>query len=168
MHWMVVVGRGDAVHAARLRAGFDRDLVEVIVDRRDGERRQTDGPVTAERRHGDRRGGRFRLDHEANGVRVYRANGRLGRRCSTCGTVVELEPPDLREPPAWLSLEVVHRERPPVTTLHSAYVPDVLVRHTGEVEVRSATGRLVLSCSVPARPPEAYVIDDPAPDIAWS
>jgi hypothetical protein len=160
--WLVVVDQDQAAQEPRLRAGFDRQMVEVVVDRRRGERRRAPDAVGWGRRQGDRRGaggGDFRLDHAGKGFRIYQATGRLALRCATCGSALETELPEFKEPPARLCLEVVHSERANSSTLRPAQGQESSVRHTVEVQAHSATSRLLLSCCLPARPPEAYTID---------
>jgi hypothetical protein len=159
--WLVVVDQDQAAQEPRLRASFDRRMVEVVLDRRRGERRRARERMPAERRQADRRGpgGSFRLDYAGKGFRVYQAVGRLALRCATCASGLETELPEFNEPPARLCLEVVHSERPNPDTLRPAQAAETSVRHTVEVQAHSAAGRLLLSCCLPARPPEAYTID---------
>jgi hypothetical protein len=168
--WLVVVDRDQAAQEPRLRASFDRRMVEVVLDRRRGDRRQAREPAGSERRRTERRGAgnkSFRLDYTGKGFRIYQAVGRLALQCATCASVLETELPEFKEPPARLCLEVVHSERPNPDTLRPPQAAETSVRHTVEVQAHSATGRLLLSCCIPARPPEAYAIDlDDDADLA--
>jgi hypothetical protein len=55
-HVFVVAADRHALHARLARMFADLDTVEVVLDRRAGERRAADRPVIPERRRGERRG----------------------------------------------------------------------------------------------------------------
>lgn len=157
--WLVVIQPDQAALQPRLRASFDRVLVEVIVDRRRGERRHASQPAGAERRRRDRRqpvNPRYALHHEQPGFRIYQAIGRIAARCVTCGAAVEWEMPEFREPPARLSIDVLHRTRISRETLRAPGAPDDSSRHSVSLQAFTAAGRELLSCYVPARPREAF------------
>jgi hypothetical protein len=157
--WLVVIQPDQAAMQPRLRASFDRVLVEVIVDRRRGERRHANQPSVTERRRTDRRHSsnpRYALHHEQPGFRIYQAIGRIAARCVTCGAAVEWEMPEFREPPARLSIDVLHRTRIVRGTLRVPGAPDDQSRHSVSLQAFTAAGRELLSCYVPARPREAF------------
>jgi hypothetical protein len=117
--------------------------VEVVVDRRRGERRQprSQHPVgdrrVAGRRSTDRDPAQvppFRLAHQGDGFAVYEATTPVPERCPQCGAMVSVEMPRFAEPPVRLELTVVHE---PVQ-------PD-RARHVVELQSFSATGRLLLT-----------------------
>jgi hypothetical protein len=149
--WVIVVPIGRADSYAALRRRFGRSpWVDVLMDRRRGERRHGDaGAPTVERRTTPRRkpAGRpappgdylFRLAHQLDGCDVYEATSPESGPCPECGVLVSLELPRFAEPP--VRLELVVRHEP---TAHG-------VRHVGELQSLSATGRLLLSTRLVAR-----------------
>jgi hypothetical protein len=88
--------------------------VEVLADRRRGERRQRQDPRATDVRLGDRRGGdrtqrpAYRLAGHGDGFNVYEATGHVTARCPECGATVMYEMPRSGEPPARLDLRVAH------------------------------------------------------------
>src|SRR5262245_45935660 len=90
--------------------------VEVLADRRRGERRKRQMPGGADLRVGERRGmpgdrtqrPAYRLARKADGFDVYEATGFAPAQCPDCGATVMFEMPRSAEPPARLDLHVVH------------------------------------------------------------
>jgi hypothetical protein len=166
--WLVVIQSDQAALQPRLRANFDRVLVEVVVDRRRVERRRETQPTGADRRRRDRRqpvNPRYVLHQEQPGFRIYQAIGRIAARCVACGAAVEWEMPEFREPPARLSIDVLHRTRVSRETLRApGALDDQGARHSVALQAFTATGRQLLSCYVPARPPEAF---DASEELRW-
>ena len=148
--WVIVVPVGRADRYAALRRRFGRSpWVDVVMDRRRGERSPHDvGGAVVERRAASRRkpvsnaptpAPRFRLAHQLEGCDVYEATSPESGRCPDCGVVVSLELPRFAEPP--VRLELVLRHEP---TAHG-------VRHVGECQSLSATGRVLLSMRLVGR-----------------
>ena len=141
--WVIVVPVGLGDTYASLRRRFGRSpWVDVVLDRRRGERRQHDGVVPVERRTARRRiaaaNGHteepaFRLAHRFEGCDVYEATTPESGRCPDCGVLVSLELPRFAEPPVRLQLVLRHEPAPQG------------VRHVGELQSLSATGRGLLS-----------------------
>ena len=116
--------------------------VEVVLDRRLGERRQRTMPPADDRRLAGRRSADqdpaqtpvFRLAHRGDGFEAYEATVPVPGRCPECGAMVSIEMPRFAEPPVRLELTVVHetiqRER---------------ARHVIELQSFSATGRVLLA-----------------------
>ena len=142
--WVIVVRvERSEVFAALRRSFAGSDWVDLVVDRRRGERRQGRGSTpAAERRGGGRRSAdrqpvrvpAFRLAHRGDGFEVYEATGSQSGRCPQCGTMVSVEMPRFTEPPVRLELTVVHETIPPDRA-----------RHVVEVQSFSATGRVLLA-----------------------
>jgi hypothetical protein len=82
---------------------------------------------------------RFRLAHQLEGCDVYEATSPESGQCPDCGVFVSLELPRFAEPP--VRLELVLRHEP---TAHG-------VRHVGECQTMSATGRVLLSMRLVGR-----------------
>lgn len=88
--------------------------VEVLADRRRGERRQRQDPRATDVRLGDRRSGdrtqrpAYRLAGHGEGFDVYEATGHAAARCPECGATVMFEMPRSGEPPARVDLQVAH------------------------------------------------------------
>jgi hypothetical protein len=148
--WVIVVPVGRADRYAALRRHFGRSpWVDVVMDRRRGERSPHDvSGAVVERRTASRRkpvsnaptpAPRFRLAHQLEGCDVYEATSPESGRCPDCGVVVSLELPRFAEPP--VRLELVLRHEP---TAHG-------VRHVGECQSLSATGRVLLSMRLVGR-----------------
>jgi hypothetical protein len=149
--WVIVVPVGRADTYAALRRRFGRSpWVDVLMDRRRGERRHGDaGLPTVERRSSPRRKvvespahtGEvlFRLVYQLDGCDVYEATTLESGPCPDCGVLVSMELPRFAEPPVRLELVVRHE-----STAHG-------VRHVGELQSSSATGRLLLSTRIVGR-----------------
>ena len=133
-----------------LRRSFgESSWVEVVVDRRRGERRQGgDRASGVERRSVGRRGAdrdpaqhpAFRLAQRGDGAEIYEATGPESGRCPQCGALLSVEMPRFTEPPGRLDLTVVHETIPPNRA-----------RHAVEVQSFSATGRVLLASRLLAR-----------------
>ena len=145
--WTIVT-RADRpdVFAAFRRSFVGSVWVQVVADRRHGQRRRSgDGPPGSERRGVGRRiadklpaqPSEFRLAHRGDGFDVYEALGPVAGRCSECDANVRVEIPRFTEPPARLELTVVHEKVPPNRT-----------RHVVELQSFSATGRAVLASRI--------------------
>lgn len=148
--WVIVVRVDRPEMYAALRRSFAGSVwVEVVVDRRHGERRQAGGnePAVDRRRAGRRSAdvgsGRVsafrRADRGADFV-VYEATTPLGGRCPHCGAMVSVELPRFAEPPVRLELFVVHETTQPDR-----------VRHVVELQSLSATGRVLLASRLVVR-----------------
>jgi hypothetical protein len=140
-----IVARADRpeVFATLRRSFVGSAWVQVVVDRRRGQRRRSSGSVPgAERRGVGRRSAdkhptqvpEFRLAHRGDGFEVYEATGPVSGRCSQCSTMVSIELPRFTEPPARLDLTVVHETVRPDRG-----------RHVVEMQSFSATGRTLLA-----------------------
>ena len=143
-----IVARADRpeVFAALRRSFVGSVWVQVVVDRRRGQRRRSGGsaPGTERRGVGRRSADRlptqvpdFRLAHRGDGFEVYEAIGPVSGRCSQCGTTLRVEIPRFTEPPARLELTVVHEAIPPNRA-----------RHVVEMQSFSATGRVLLASRI--------------------
>jgi hypothetical protein len=149
--WVIVVPVGRADTYAALRRRFGRSpWVDVVMDRRRGERPVPNADVpTVERRTAQRRKAAgnaaptpesvFRLAHQLEGCDVYEATSAQSGRCPDCGVLVSLDLPRFAEPP--VSLDLVLRHEP---TAHG-------VRHVGDFQSLSATGRVLLSTRLVGR-----------------
>jgi hypothetical protein len=92
------------------------EWVEVLAERRRGDRRQRRESRQADLRLGDRRGvpgdqttrPAYRLAFHGDGFDVYEATGHATARCPECGATVTFEMPRSVEPPARLDLQVAH------------------------------------------------------------
>jgi hypothetical protein len=130
------------VYAALRRSFVKSPWVDVVVDRRRGERRKGASGATMERRMVGRRTGDrdpsqvpdFRQAHRGDGFDVYEATGPESGQCPRCGAMVSVEMPRFAEPPVRLDLTVVHEDIQPDRA-----------RHTVELQSRSATGRVLLA-----------------------
>jgi len=69
---ILVVSRSEPTRYAYVRHVFASDTLDVILDRRLGERRSDRRPVTVERRRGDRRGPTPTTDLEKFGWAIVR------------------------------------------------------------------------------------------------
>jgi hypothetical protein len=157
--WVIVVpvDRPEAYEA--LRRNFARSAwVDVVVDRRRGERRgDGDAASTVERRTARRRRTAetdlgptpdpvFRLAHQVDGCEVYEFTGPESGRCPECGATVSVELPRFVEPPVRLELVVRHE---PVRAKEAA------ARHVVELQSFSPTGRVLLATRLAGRTPRA-------------
>ena len=140
-----IVARADRpeVFAALRRSFVGSVWVQVVVDRRRGQRRRSDdSPPGTERRGVGRRtadrpptqASEFRLAHRGDGFEVYEAMGPVSGRCSQCGAILGIELPRFTEPPARLELTVVHEA-----------IGRDGGRHVVEMQSFSATGRVLLA-----------------------
>lgn len=148
--WVVVVKMNRPEVFASLRRNFAQSAwVEVVVDRRRGERRQASGGASVERRRGGRRNTErdptqapaFRRCHRGDDFDVYEAMAPLPGRCPECGVLLTVELPRFVEPPVRLELAVVHE----------GSTPDK-IRHVVELQSLSPTGRVLLATRLFARP----------------
>jgi hypothetical protein len=140
----VIITRVDrpGVYPALQRSFIGSTWVEVVVDRRRGERRRGTVPPGEDRRLAGRRSADqhpaqmplFRLAHRGDGFETYEATGPAPERCPQCGAMVSVELPRFAEPPFRLDLAVVHE---PIS-------PD-RARHVVEFQSFSATGRVLLA-----------------------
>ena len=140
----VMVTRADRpeVYPALQRSFAGSAWVEVVVDRRQGERRRGSvRPVKDRRLAGRRTADRdpaqtptFRLAQRGDGFDAYEATGPAPERCPECGAMVSVELPRFAEPPFRLDLTVVHETIPPDRA-----------RHVVEFQSRWATGRILLA-----------------------
>ncbi|MGH7318879.1 MAG: hypothetical protein ACRELA_04530, partial [Candidatus Rokuibacteriota bacterium] len=149
--WLIIVHRDKPDLYAKLRQSFNgASLVDVMFDRRQGDRRREREGTPTDRRRRDRRRppshretspeAHFRLIQQADGYLVFQAEGRVPVRCPECDAALEFEMPRFSEPPARLSVAVVHTQ-PSRST----------VQHYAEVEAFKATGRSFLACRILAR-----------------
>jgi hypothetical protein len=147
--WLVVVRRDRPEVHDRLRRAFaGSHLVEVILDRRLGERRAGSAPGDPERRRGDRRrapGERgavagYRRIQSADGFEVFQSDARVIAPCPECGAAVEFEMPRLAELPARLEVDVVHARGAASAT-----------QHVVEAQAFRVSGRPFLACRLLAR-----------------
>lgn len=145
--WLVVVARDRRDLLARLGRSFaGTPMIDLVLDRRQGERRRQDTPGPGDRRRGDRRrpatlarsspAGGYRLIQRAEGFDVFQAEARASARCPECAALIEFEMPRFGELPARLDLLVVHTERTP---------------HAVETQAFRASGRPFLACRMLAR-----------------
>ena len=116
--------------------------VEVVVDRRRGERRHGTTEGAGEQRLAGRRSADqdpaqtppFRLAQRGDGFEAYEATAPVAGRCTACGAMVSVEMPRFSEPPARLDLTMVHEAIPPGRA-----------RHIVELQSFSPTGRVLLT-----------------------
>jgi hypothetical protein len=147
--WIIVVQSARPEVYTKLRRTFERaPWVEVVVDRRRGERRRRNELTETERRLGERRRREddptrtpeYRLAFHGNGHDVYEATALAGARCPECELTVRFEMPRFVEPPARLDLTVVHET---VQPKHA--------RHLVELQSFTSTGRALVASRVTAR-----------------
>ncbi len=149
--WLIIVHRDKPDLYAKLRQSFSgASLVAVMFDRREGDRRREREGAPTDRRRRDRRRppshretspeARFRLIQQAEGYLVFQAEGRVPVRCPECDAALEFEMPRFSEPPARLTVAVVHTQ--PSRSM---------VQHYVETEAFKATGRSLLACGILAR-----------------
>jgi len=145
--WVVVVKVNRPEVFTSLRRQFAQSpWVEVVVDRRRGERRQSGEGTAVNRRRGGRRTSDpapapgFRRAHRADEFDVYEATTPLPGRCPDCGATLSVEIPRFAEPPVRLELAAVHE----------AVAMD-RVRHMVELQSLSPTGRVLLATMLFAR-----------------
>ena len=153
--WVIVVPTERPDTYAALRRRFARTpWVDVVVDRRSGERRQeVAGAPGVERRTAKRRKTAtpepastsqpvFRLAHLLDGCEVYESTALEFRACPECRVMVSVELPRFVEPPVRLELLVRH-EQPPAER--------GVVRHVVELQSFSPTGRVLLATRLAGR-----------------
>lgn len=147
--WIIVVQPSRPETLVSLRRTFQRSpWVEVLLDRRRGDRRQADAPPVVERRLADRRRREddrtrvpdYRLAHRGEGHEVFESNSLAGARCPDCASTVRFEMPRFVEPPAHLELAVIH-----------AAGEANRRRHFVELQSFTSTGRPLLASRVAAR-----------------
>lgn len=148
--WVIVAHVDQPEVFEMLRRSFGGSpWVEVVVDRRRGERRQRRGRAAeVERRSVGRRASdghpaqhpAFRLTQYGEGAEIYEATGPESGRCFQCGALLSVEMPRFTEPPGRLDLTVVHETIPPNRA-----------RHAVDVQSFSATGRVLLASRLLAR-----------------
>ena len=150
-HWLVIVHPDKRDLYTRLRRSFESaTLVEVIVDRRLGERRRTAAGLMDERRRVERRRKAilkepaptegYRLIQVADGFQVLQAEARVPAKCPDCGVLLDFEMPHFGELPARLEMNVLH-------TKSSAFS----AQHVVEAQAFRASGRPFLACRMLAR-----------------
>jgi hypothetical protein len=141
--WVIVAHVDRAEVYPALRQSFAGSAwVEVVIDRRRGERRQgTTRPADDRRLAGRRVADRdpaqlpaFRLAQLGDGFAVYEATAPAPGQCPECGAMVSVEMPRFAAPPVRLELTVVHE----------TIQPD-RARHVVELQSFSATGRVLLA-----------------------
>jgi hypothetical protein len=119
--------------------------VEVVVDRRRGERRHGTTEGAGDQRLAGRRSADqdpaqtppFRLAQRGDGFEAYEATAPVAGRCPACGAMVSVEMPRFAEPPVRLDLTVVHETIPPGRA-----------RHMVDLQSFSATGRVLLTSRI--------------------
>lgn len=146
--WIIVVQVTRPEVYTKLRRTFEgAPWVEVVVDRRRGERRRRSDLPEAERRLVGRRREddstrlpEYRLAYRGNGHDVYEATALAGARCPECEQTVRFEMPRFVEPPARLDVTVVHE------TIQPKHA-----RHLVELQSFTSTGRALLASRITAR-----------------
>lgn len=147
--WIIIVEPSRPEILGGLRRTFQRvPWVEVLLDRRRGERRHADESSQSDRRLGDRRRREddrtrvpdYRLAHRGEGHDVFELNSLAGARCPACEAMVRFEMPRFAEPPARLELTVAHE------TIQPKHA-----RHVVELQSFTSTGRPLLASRVTAR-----------------
>jgi len=144
---------------ARFRRSFARmPLVEVLHDRRRGERRRASASAAPDRRRGDRRQSDarkagsllespsgYRVVERGDGYQVLEAEARARAECPECEAALEFEMPRFGELPARLDLEVVHGGN-----------GGSRLQHVVEARAYRPSGRPFLACRMVARrrPPD--------------
>jgi hypothetical protein len=150
-HWVVIVHEENPEVAARLRQTYRTlSLVEIVLDRRQRERRRAPSLLGSERRGRDRRratasrpqvtGASHRLVQRTAAYDVYEAESVVHAECPRCDAHLEVEMPRFGELPARIDLDVFH-------TLSHAHG----VKHFVEAQAFRATGRSILACRLLAR-----------------
>jgi hypothetical protein len=147
--WILIVPVTRPEVYAKLRRTFQAaPWVEVIIDRRRGERRRRNELSDTERRLDDRRRKEndrtrvpeYRLAYHGDDYDVFEATALAGARCPECELTVRFEMPRFVEPPARLDLTVIHES---VQPKHA--------RHLVDLQSFTSTGRALLASRVTAR-----------------
>ena len=118
--------------------------VNVLADRRRGERRQRQETREDDLRLGERRGvpgdrsfrPAYRLASQGDGFDVYEATAHAAALCPECGATVMFEMPRSGEPPARLDVQVSH---------DPASVDQHRARHVVDLLMYAFTGRPILA-----------------------
>ena len=159
-HWVVVVHQDERDVYSRLRRAYDGlALVQVLLDRRDGQRRRAAEGPAGERRQADRRrstlpravSASHRLVQRTETHDVFEAASHAVASCPRCRARVEFELPRFGELPARLNLSVFHLP----SESHR-------VKHFVEADAFRATGRSILACRLLARLAESVETPDSA------
>jgi hypothetical protein len=154
VHWLVVVRPEREEIVARFRRTFGRmPLVEILYDRRRGERRRGSRTGAPDRRRGDRRQSHphsgidllespsgYRVVERGDGYQVLEAQARVRVECPECEAALEFEMPRFGELPARLDLEVVHGAG-----------GGSRLQHVVEARAYRPSGRPFLACRMVAR-----------------
>jgi hypothetical protein len=159
-HWVIVVRADRPAAYARLRQHFaGSPWVDVVMDRRGIVKDRRIGPSSGRGQSsaGERRGDQrrewtapststpaFRRTSRGEDHDVYEATAPLPVRCPECGLMRTVELPAFAEPPVRLELKVVHD-----------VTPHGLLRHVVEAQSLSATGRVLFTSQLRARPLKA-------------
>ncbi|HEV8308467.1 MAG TPA: hypothetical protein VGW35_12435 [Methylomirabilota bacterium] len=155
--WLIVVQQGQRDLYEFLRHNFKPEAaVDLIYERRAGERRRGGNAPRSDRRQADRRQRRptawfFQDGLRDNGRSPAETSGRAeaarkpaaeipSRRCPECGLVVAFELPRFPQPPSRIEVEVMHPKHSPGG------------RHQIEVAAYSASGRPLLVQRIQASP----------------
>jgi hypothetical protein len=156
--WVIVVRTDRPAVYSRLRRNYAGSAwVDVVMDRRGivMDRRSGSSPGHSHTPAVERRGGlprrwntsphpAFRRTYQGEDYQVYEATAPLAGHCPQCRLVLTVELPNFAEPPARLDLTVVHEIIPPAT-----------VRHVVDVQSLSATGQVLFTSQLRARPLQA-------------
>jgi len=154
--WVIVVPVGRPDTYATFRHRFARSpWVDVVMDRRRGERRQKTGttPPVERRIFGPRTTGErrplstsdpgaspvFRLAHRGPDWELYESTEPERGRCPECGVLVTIEVPLFAEPPVRFELLVRHEPASPKA------------RHVVELQSFSPTGRVLMATRLVGR-----------------
>ena len=124
--------------------------VEVLADRRRGERRRQQEGRGVDLRLRERRGVQgdptrtpaYRLVRQGEGFEVYEATGSARAQCAECGATVTFEMPRSGEPPARLDVRVAHELISPNSQR---------ARHAVELVLSGPGGRQLLASRIHAR-----------------
>jgi hypothetical protein len=134
--WLIVVQRTQRDLYDVLRERFESRGIVVVVDRRRAERRRDAAARGVERRRTDRRQRRpivwmcpaetsdliapdiGRLEFTAGPMPTSEGAGYATNTCPDCGITVEFEIPRFAEPPARLTVTVLHRTDPTFGVQH--------------------------------------------------
>lgn len=144
--WVMVVPMHLPDTYTALRRRFARSpWVNVVIDRRRGERRpDLGGAPTVDRRQTTRRGAQcdpstesgFLLAHHVDGSDVYESQAPESGHCPQCRALVSVDLPRFGNPPVRLELIIRHE---------STSTEPGAVRHIVELQSFSATGRVLVA-----------------------